>query len=299
MSDNLEMHDTSQDFIPMEFPMVIFLRGDEEYFNDFCMNAEQVMQVLGIRRSRLNQISGKELRVGRARIDNYVRPVYRKQDVEEYLKWIRPTATHKKSSDLLNEARSKLEQQSDRLSEQLTSRFENMIETFTLNFQNQFFDQRNFSKSMLMFMQKSLRLGVRTLLQRSSFQQTQALAYWEELKQGFEDISATKKELEQLKIAVVQINDMTRYSERILLDLQTHQKQFHEKLESISSDLDAIRNPVVEAPLPIVRQRRGSGSYSRGRQENKNKSIISASQSKNQSFLPAWRRKKVGIKRPF
>jgi len=296
MSENLEIHNTNQDFIHSEHPMVVFLRGDEEYFNDFCMNAEQAMQVLGIRRSRLNQISGKELRVGRARIDNYIRPVYRKQDVEEYLKWIRPTATHKKSSDLLNEARSKLEQQSDRLSEQLTSRFESMIETFIANFQNQFLDQRKFTNTVLNVMQKSLRLSVHKLLHRSSFQETQSTRYWDELKEGFFQIQSMKKEIEELKVAMVQNTDITKYSERILVDMQTQNKDLLEKLDAIAKELDQIKNPVLPDPLPIVRLRRASGNYSRGRQESKNTPIISAFPAKNPGFVPSWRRKKVAIR---
>jgi len=295
MSDILEVHDTTHDFISPEFPMVLFLRGDEDYFNDFCMNAEQVMQVLGIRRSRLNQISGKELRVGRARIDNYVRPVYRKQDVEEYLKWIRPTATHKKSSDMLNEARTKLEEQSERISDILSSRFESLIGTFTQNFENQFSDQKHFTKNMLVFMQKNLRISLRTLLQRSSFLQSQSLAYWEDVKLNFEDVSKISKELEQVKAATVQISDRTLYCERMLVEMQSHQKQMAEKLDSLVVGMEELKNPPVSPSLPIQRFRRGSGVYSRGRQA-KESPDVSESQFNKQSFLPAWRRKKVSMR---
>ena len=43
----------------------VWLKGDEDFFEDFNWNADQVMNYLGIKRSRLNQISGKELRVGK------------------------------------------------------------------------------------------------------------------------------------------------------------------------------------------------------------------------------------------
>jgi hypothetical protein len=89
-------------------PMVVWLTGLEPYFNEFCLDAEEVMERLSIRRSRLTQIAGKELRVGRARIDRYIRPVFRPCDVEEYKSWTRPTASHQKSSEILNEAADQL-----------------------------------------------------------------------------------------------------------------------------------------------------------------------------------------------
>src|SRR5438045_3561626 len=49
-------------------PMLVWLRGDESYCGDFCLDADQVMVRLGIKRSRLTQISGRELRVGRMRM---------------------------------------------------------------------------------------------------------------------------------------------------------------------------------------------------------------------------------------
>ncbi len=44
-------------------PMVVWLAGDEAHADDFCIDADTAMQELGIKRSRLTQISGRELRV--------------------------------------------------------------------------------------------------------------------------------------------------------------------------------------------------------------------------------------------
>ena len=62
------------------------------------------MHALGIKRSRLTQISGRDLRVGRVRVDRYIRPVYRSNDIEKYLAWTRATASHQKSSDAIKTA---------------------------------------------------------------------------------------------------------------------------------------------------------------------------------------------------
>jgi hypothetical protein len=96
-----------------DFPMIVWLRGDEPWFQQFDMDAESVMGALGIKRSRLTQIAGKELRVGRVRVDRYVRPVFRRADVERYISWTRATASHQKSSDAIKIAVDQLSRQSD------------------------------------------------------------------------------------------------------------------------------------------------------------------------------------------
>lgn len=92
-------------------PMVIYLRGDEELVDEFSLDADDAMNILGIKRSRLTQISGRDLRVGRIRRDRYIRPVYRLKDLQDYQSWTRSTASHQSSSMLV-------EQVIDRLSEQ-------------------------------------------------------------------------------------------------------------------------------------------------------------------------------------
>ena len=98
---------------PGALPMVVWLTGNEPYFNDFCLDADAVMERLGLKRSRLTQLSGKELRVGRAKMGRYIRPMYRDCDVEAYMAWVKPTASHKKSSSVIEEAVQHLETQTE------------------------------------------------------------------------------------------------------------------------------------------------------------------------------------------
>ncbi len=100
--------------------MVVWLRGDEELCAEFVLDAEEVMHLLGIKRSRLTQISGKDLRVGRIRRGRYVSPVYRPEDVEAYANWTRATASHVKSSTVLTDAADELKRQSVSLAEGVT-----------------------------------------------------------------------------------------------------------------------------------------------------------------------------------
>jgi hypothetical protein len=83
------------------------------------MDADAAMEALSIKRSRLTQIAGKELRVGRVRVDRYIRPVFRSRDIEQYLNQTRATASHQKSSDVLNSAAGLLCQQVDRMEARL------------------------------------------------------------------------------------------------------------------------------------------------------------------------------------
>lgn len=105
--------------VDAELPMIVWLRGDEPYAGAFRLEAEQVMEQLGIRRSRLTQIAGKELRVGRMRRGRYVSPVFRQEDVDAYLSWTRATASHLKSSTVLQDAACELREQGHLLARKL------------------------------------------------------------------------------------------------------------------------------------------------------------------------------------
>ena len=104
---------------PDSLPMILNFRGDEPLASDFSISAEKAMDLLGIKRSRLNQISGRELRVAKMRVDGYVRPIYRLADVTEYLSWSRAPVTHKRSSEAIDDAVSRLESQAQELKEEL------------------------------------------------------------------------------------------------------------------------------------------------------------------------------------
>lgn len=97
----LEIHASQRD---RQLPMIVNLRGDEDHAEDFSIDADQAMEILGIKRSRLTQISGRELRVGRVRRDRYIRPYYRESDLRDYQEWTRATATHQSSSKAIEQA---------------------------------------------------------------------------------------------------------------------------------------------------------------------------------------------------
>lgn len=97
-----------------DFPMIVWLRGDEPWFTQFDMDADSTMAALGIKRSRLTQIAGRDLRVGRVRVDRYIRPVFRSIDVAAYLNQTRATASHQKSSEAIQVASLAFNTQIDR-----------------------------------------------------------------------------------------------------------------------------------------------------------------------------------------
>lgn len=108
--DELQLHPSQSD---SNLPMIVHLLGNEDFVDEFDYDAQMAMDFLGIKRSRLTQISGRELRVGRIRQDRYIRPVFRRKDLENYRNWTRSTATHQSSSQAIDQAVQKLEDQFD------------------------------------------------------------------------------------------------------------------------------------------------------------------------------------------
>jgi hypothetical protein len=142
---SLDAHDFTDDSTSA-LPLIVWLRGDEPFFANFNLTADQVMERLGIKRSRLTQLSGRELRVGRVRLDRYIRPVYREVDVEQYLQWTRATATHQKSTAALSTAIEELHQQRELVTQTLSTvedrifeKTEQQLETYLSSFTDQFF----------------------------------------------------------------------------------------------------------------------------------------------------------------
>lgn len=107
--------------IPDDLPMVMWLRGDEPHFNDFSVDVDGAMAELGIRRSRLTQISGRELRVGKKRVDRYIRPCFRPADIAAYKSFTRATASHLKSSQVLDDVLMRLENETGQLIDKVAS----------------------------------------------------------------------------------------------------------------------------------------------------------------------------------
>lgn len=98
--------------------MVVWLQGDEE---DFTLSAEDVMAALDIKRSRLTQISGRELRVGRRRVDRYLRPFYRPADVYSYQKSTRAALTRQRSAAAVNSVADDIEIRHKTLLQEMTA----------------------------------------------------------------------------------------------------------------------------------------------------------------------------------
>lgn len=112
-------------------PMVLVLKQDDRLAMEFSLDAQAVMEELGIKRSRLTQISGRELRVARIKMGQYIRPMYRPDDVSEYKNWSRATATHQKASSMVQHAADSLQNQAEKLSHTLTDSIEEFSSTLS------------------------------------------------------------------------------------------------------------------------------------------------------------------------
>ncbi len=110
--------DARQDHNGSTLPMVISLRGDEK---EFTLTAEDVMAALDIKRSRLTQISGRELRVGRRRVDRYLKPFYRPADVHAYQELTRAALTRQRSAAAVSSVADDIETRHKNLLQETTT----------------------------------------------------------------------------------------------------------------------------------------------------------------------------------
>lgn len=212
-----------------DFPMIVWLRGDEPWFPEFDTDAEAAMNTLGIKRSRLTQIAGKELRVGRVRVDRYVKPIFRKRDIEQYLNQTRATASHQKSSEILNSAANQLSLQISRFEQRLEVINENLLSQINAGLQTVLTESLNVSVNHISELIDSLsgdlinRLAILT--------QENMLKHTEPLKKEF---SKSSSEMNQT---------LTSFGTEILQN-QSNQES---KLSDVSSQLQALQKSFVKS----------------------------------------------------
>lgn len=244
-----------------QLPMIINLRGDEDLVDEFNWDADQVMEFLGIKRSRLTQISGKELRVARIRRDRYLRPVYREADVRDYQEWTRATATHQSSSRAIEQAIDSLD---DRFSDILVVLQEKLLQyeersTDLLKEQLHRLDEAGFQRF------QDLRDGLESqhdLSERQDKQQRRVLEY---LIQQRETLAFSQAELQELRAFLGSFHqdirallvaqqalrrEMEEAQAAVQKTLQEQSAGFHESLKSMQETLTLLQSGQQE----ILRQ---------------------------------------------
>ncbi|MBI2602951.1 MAG: hypothetical protein HYW48_07840 [Deltaproteobacteria bacterium] len=224
-----------------DLPMLVWLKGDEPYFSEFKWDAEKVMETLGIKRSRLNQISGKELRVGRTRINSYIRPVFRPTDVDEYLKWTRPTASHKKSSTVLDEAREKLESRSEEVLEQFASQSEAFAKALRSSLEKKLNDQFLTQKRQFLHLQNVLSSPLRQIFRRQTLFQNLSRGTMEEVLKSLESLKELLSAAQFFKVALTTLNELARSGDKALLALQKGQSELRGEVRVLASEMQEMR----------------------------------------------------------
>jgi len=145
LSDKTRQGNINVSYSQENLKMVVWIKGDEDYAAAFCLTAEEAMEQLSIKRTRLTQISGRELRVGRIKDGRYIRPVYRQCDLEEYKSWTRSTATHQKSASAINSAAEELYMQTQKI----INTNKDLKENLDRNLSRTSYDLKKFSKDLL------------------------------------------------------------------------------------------------------------------------------------------------------
>jgi chromosome segregation ATPase len=163
--------------------------------DEFNWDADEVMEFLGIKRSRLTQISGKELRVARIRRDRYLRPVYREADVRDYQEWTRATATHQSSSRAIETAIDSLD---DRFSDILVVLQEKILQyedrsTALLRQQVHKLDEAAYMRFQVLLAETETQQAI------GEGQEKKQNRVLDQLTEHHELLAATQKELQQLR----------------------------------------------------------------------------------------------------
>jgi hypothetical protein len=274
-------HDIPASQKDRHLPMIINLRGDEELVDEFNWDADQVMEFLGIKRSRLTQISGKELRVARIRRDRYLRPVYREADVRDYQEWTRATATHQSSSRAIEQAIDSLD---DRFSDILVVLQEKLLQyeersTDLLKRQVHKLDEAGFGRFQKLLDEVDTQLA---LSERQEKQQGRMLG---SLMMQSEILEASRQELQELRaflgtfhqdiralLVAQQVlrREMEEAQASLRQALQEQTSMSQESIQSLQETLDILQAgqlqilkqtekvetpPVVTAPLKRMLRR--------------------------------------------
>ncbi len=199
-----------------ELPQIVWLRGDEPYCSTFALDAEAVMQRLGIKRTRLTQISGRELRVGRIRRGRYVAPVYRAEDVEAYAAWTRPTAAHLKSSQVLEDAARALSQQGDAVAERVHDDLEHLLAEVADDFRARGREQERLADDRVEWLARRLdEIEARAGREQAALQDklTALIGALGGMRTGFDRVvfllETHNRELAETKAAVSRLGDRT------------------------------------------------------------------------------------------
>ncbi|WP_141732024.1 hypothetical protein [Oligoflexus tunisiensis] len=232
-------HDIPASQKDRQLPMIINLRGDEDLVDEFNWDADQVMEFLGIKRSRLTQISGKELRVARIRRDRYLRPVYRESDVRDYQEWTRATATHQSSSRAIEQAIDSLD---DRFSDILVVLQEKLLQyedrsTSLLKKQLHKLDAAGFDRFQTLRDEAEIQRG---LGERQEKQQARAL---DQIQHQNEMLSAWHKELQDLRAFLGSFHQDIRAllvaQQALRRDMEVAQAALHTAIEQQTASLTA------------------------------------------------------------
>jgi hypothetical protein len=231
--------------------MIVWLRGDEPWFTQFDMDADAVMTALGIKRSRLTQISGKDLRVGRVRMDRYIRPVYRSIDVEQYLRWTRATASHQKSSDAIKIAVDQLQHQSENI--------QNTLQSLTTSFTN------DLKLEMSTFISECVAIGLApihenltefkgSITEITSRLETAITTSTQSLQQATETLAGTisdavRQQAAALELLTLQLNQMSEKTALMEERMSAWDKMITANLKMLASDVASLKkaNPFQKA----------------------------------------------------
>ncbi len=201
-------------------PMVVWLRGEEE---EFTLSAEDVMAALDIKRSRLTQISGHELRVGRRRVDRYLKPFYRPADLYSYQESTRAALTRQRSAAAVSSVADDIETRHKTILQETTAQLNAVVANTSQTLQKKL-------SELLLATQSKTNLSVT----EDNFLQTKKIL------RGFENLSrGWRMLLADFERQVATLHDNAVQQLRDILRTQHEQQQ--RTLETLQSNTETQR----------------------------------------------------------
>lgn len=217
-----------------DLSMIVYLRGDENFFNEFSLSADDVMKRLCIKRSRLNQISGRELRVGRTRIDRYIRPVYRPKDIEAYEAWTRATATHKSSSQVIEQARDRLTSQADKLVSEFTKEGYKIQAFIKKNFVQKEIDNYKTRSKFWNRIERGINNLVTPFFKKTTLLQNKSIDLLVSIKNSVEELSKTTRELKALPSLMLKLDSNVQVQRKMIEALLKEQVVYEKRTNTLT-----------------------------------------------------------------
>lgn len=192
---------------------VLYLDLHDPRAAQFDIGADEAMEALGIKRSRLTQISGRTLPCARIKIGRYVRPMYRHQDIENYRSRLRIPQSRAHAAQIIERTTRHLEKCAAELTASLGHESGVLSQSMQQNFAQFNQHQENQHKNWM--------AALKQIQEDHQLRWQELSEQWQQTTQKIEQCTRSMKEQEQ---RLRSLQQQTEISER-QISLRLHRVQ--------------------------------------------------------------------------